>query len=221
MALIRVINPNSNQAVTDSMSAALNPLRMTDGPQIDCVTIAGAPFGIASDADVAVATPMVRDLIAADSDAAAFVIACYSDPGLAEARAVTGKPVFGIGECAVLGALALGRRFGAISISDWSVTRHLERLRRLNLDGRCAGDRPLGSSVEEVEAAPDALDRIAAVGRALRDEDGADVLITACAGMAKHRLPLERALDIPVIEPVQAATTQALGAARLSGSAGF
>ena len=33
-----------------------------------------------------------------------------------------------------------------------------------------------------------------------------------CAGMARHRRPLERALGIPVIDPTQAAVTMALGA---------
>ncbi len=214
--IIRVINPNSNQAVTDSMAAAMSPLRMAGAPEIDCVTIENGPFGVASDADIEAAAPLVRDLVARDAEAEAFVIACYSDPGLALAREVTDKPVFGMGECAVLTALALGGRFGVISVSDWSVARHKRQLSGLSLDGRCAGDRALGMSVAETEGAPDALEKIARVGKLLRGEDGADVLITACAGMAKHRRALERAVGIPVVEPVLAATTLALGAVRLA-----
>ena len=37
---------------------------------------------------------------------------------------------------------------------------------------------------------------MSAVGQALRDEDGADVIIMGCAGMAKHRAPLEDALGV-------------------------
>lgn len=213
--IIRVINPNSNEAVTQSMANALDPLRMAGAPEIDCVTIENAPFGIACDADVEAAAPLVRDLIAADAQAQAFVIACYSDPGLTLARAATDKPVFGIGECAVLTALALGKQFGVISISEWSVSRHLSHLRDLSLDGRCAGDRALGISVAEAEASADALETIARVGKTLCKEDGADVLVTACAGMAKHRRGLEQAVGIPIVEPVLAATTMALGAVRI------
>ncbi len=216
--LIRVINPNSNAAVTRSMAEALRPVVFAGGPGIDCVTIDAAPIGIASDEDIVKAAPMVRDLVANDSGAGIFVIACYSDPGLDMARGVTARPVLGIGECAVLTALALGRRFGVISISDWSVARHRQHLERLSLGARCAGDRPLGMSVAEAEESPDALGRIAGVGRILRDEDGADVLITACAGMAKHRQALEEELGIPVVEPVLAATTLALGLARPTGT---
>jgi Asp/Glu/hydantoin racemase len=37
-----------------------------------------------------------------------------------------------------------------------------------------------------------------------------------CAGMSRHRGPLEKALGIPVIDPTQAAVTMALGAVQFS-----
>jgi len=43
-------------------------------------------------------------------------------------------------------------------------------------------------------------------------EDGADVIVMGCAGMARHRRPLEEALGMPVIDPTQAAVAMALGA---------
>jgi Asp/Glu/hydantoin racemase len=49
------------------------------------------------------------------------------------------------------------------------------------------------------------------VGRALKDEDGSGAIGMGCAGMARHRRPLEQALGIPVIDPTQAAVTMALG----------
>ncbi|MBT8456378.1 MAG: Asp/Glu racemase, partial [Alphaproteobacteria bacterium] len=48
-------------------------------------------------------------------------------------------------------------------------------------------------------------------GCGLRDDDGADVVIMGCAGMAQYRDPLEAALGIPVIEPCQAAVAMAIG----------
>jgi Asp/Glu/hydantoin racemase len=54
------------------------------------------------------------------------------------------------------------------------------------------------------------------VGRALKDEDGANAIVMGCAGMARHRKPHEDALGIPVIDPTQAAVTMAVGAVQLS-----
>ena len=65
---------------------------------------------------------MVREY---DGDAAAFVIACFSDPGLFAARESPAKPVLGIAECGILTALTLGHRFGVISILARSVARQL------------------------------------------------------------------------------------------------
>ena len=43
-----VINPNSTKAVTKGIDAALDPLRFSDGPQLDCITIEEGPQGIAT-----------------------------------------------------------------------------------------------------------------------------------------------------------------------------
>jgi Asp/Glu/hydantoin racemase len=51
-----------------------------------------------------------------------------------------------------------------------------------------------------------------AVGRALMEKDGADVIVMGCTGMVRHRRPLEAALGVPVIDPTQAAVAMAIGA---------
>jgi len=57
------------------------------------------------------------------------------------------------------------------------------------------------------------------VGCALKEEDGAEAVVMGCAGMARHRVALEDALAIPVIDPTQAAVTMALGAVQLANGA--
>ena len=49
---IRVVNPNSNEAVTRSIDAALDALRFEEGPEIVCTTLAAGPFGIETQADM-------------------------------------------------------------------------------------------------------------------------------------------------------------------------
>ena len=113
---ILVINPNSNTLVTHGIDEALEPFRFETGPEIVCVTLAEGPIGIETQAHVdSVAMPLTA-LIAKTDNADAFVIACYSDPGLAVCREATRKPVFGINECGVLTALSRGDRFGVIAI---------------------------------------------------------------------------------------------------------
>jgi Asp/Glu/hydantoin racemase len=62
-ALIHVINPNSNEAVTRGLDEALQPLRFADGPEIVCSTLHEGPFGIETQADVESVTMPLRRLV--------------------------------------------------------------------------------------------------------------------------------------------------------------
>lgn len=209
---ILVVNPNSNEAVTRGLDDALRPLAFVDGPDIACVTLSEGPFGIETQSDAESVTLPLRRLVEADNAAAAFVIACYSDPGLHVCREATPRPVLGIAECGVLTALTRGERFGVIAIRQRSIRRHMRYLRQMGLMERFAGERPLEMSVAETASGEGTLARMIAVGEALRDQDGADVVVMGCAGMARHRRALADALGVPVVDPTQAAVAMALGA---------
>ena len=212
---IIVINPNSTEEVTQAIDRALEPLRMAGGPEIECVTLPEGPLGIETQADAESVVAPLCDLVKArDNDAAAFVIACYSDPGLHAAREITTRPVLGIAECAMLTALTKGERFGLISILESGVQRHLRYVRQLGLEQRFAGDVPVGFGVTELGGNSKVLGRMIETGERLRDEYGADVLIFGCAGMADYRDQVAESVGLPVVEPSQAAVTMAIGAVR-------
>lgn len=209
---ILVINPNSTTAVTRAIDAAMAPLRVPSGPEINCLTLEEGPPGVESQYDAdSVVMPLCRMIRDADFAAAAFVIACFSDPGLFSAREITAKPVLGIAECGILTALTLGHRFGVISILSRSVPRHLRYIAAMGIRERLAGDLPIGRGVTELADAGASLTRMIDVGRELRDRHGADVLVMGCAGMARYRADLEEAVQIPVVEPTQAAVAMAIG----------
>lgn len=213
---ILVINPNSTEAVTRAIDEAMQPLRISGGPAIECVTLGEGPPAIESqhDADTVI-LPLCRLIGEAEAEFGAFVIACFSDPGLFSAREATTKPVFGIAECGILTALTMGHRFGVISILAHSVPRHLRYIATMGVGERLAGDLSLGLGVLELADAHAARKRMLEVGRRLRDEHGADVLVMGCSGMAPYRGALEEAVRIPVVEPTQAAVGMAIGRLRL------
>ena len=119
---IVVINPNSTAACTEAIDTAMQPLRLEGGPTIECVTMNEGPPGIESQHDSdSIILPLCDYINARDNDAGAFVIACFSDPGLHAARERTEHPVMGIAESAYLTAMTQGERFGVISILEPSV----------------------------------------------------------------------------------------------------
>jgi allantoin racemase len=219
-APIVVINPNSTEAVTAAIDAAVAPLRLDGGPGILCQTLHEGPPGIESQRDAdSVIAPLCRSIAAQDNAASAFVIACFSDPGLNAAREATAKPVLGIAECGILTALTLGQRFGVISILAKSVPRQLRYIGAMGVGDRFAGDEPIGLGVVELTDGRTTFARMKEVGVKLRDAHGADVLVLGCAGMASYRDELEAVTGIPVVEPTQAAVTMALGRVRLGWGA--
>ena len=213
---ILVINPNSSDSVTRIIDQAADPLRLAGGPEIHSLTLAEGPPAVESQRDAdQVIEPLCRLIRRYDNEASAFVISCFSDPGLFAARETTKKPVLGIAECAILMALTFGQRFGVLSILARSVPRHLRYYGAMGVGDRLAGDLPIGLGVLELADEAATFARLTEIGGRLRDERGADVLILGCSGMANYRDRLEHAVGLPVIEPTQAALVMAIGRVRL------
>ncbi len=215
MLRILVINPNSSAAVTSAIDAAMAPLRMPGGPEIAVAGLAEGPPGIATQADAdSVVMPLVRWVERDTADA--FVLACFSDPGLAAVKeAAGGRPVMGIAEWGILRALTLGETFGIIALSPASVRRQQRYVRQMGVASRYAGSWPVDATAADTTS--QALRQtLCEAGRALAQQRGADVLVLGCAGMASHRAAIEAATDRPVIEPSQQAAAAAIGAVWLA-----
>ena len=205
-----VINPNSNQTVTDGLEKSLSYFNHFEGCIIECVTLEEGPFGIESQLDSDSVVIPLANIVKSRKDAAAFVIACYSDPGIDACRSIASQPVFGIQESGVLTALSRADLFGVIAISDASVERHRRYLARMQVLNRLAGEIALNISVDESANGTGTYQRLVEVGYQLI-KMGSGVIILGCAGMSRHRLNLEAELGIPVIDPTQAAVSMAVG----------
>ena len=220
MDRILVINPNSTEAVTQGIDEAMAALRIPGGPAIDCMTLKEGPPGIETQQHVDGVIPHLLHLVRErDAEYSAFVIACYSDPGLHSVREATAKPVLGISECGILTALTLGQKFGVIAILQKSIPRHLRYMGAMGVMDRLAGELPVGLAVTELSDQKKTFGRMVEVATALRDVHGANVIVMGCAGMARYRKPLQDAVGLPVVEPSQAAVGMAIARVRLGWSA--
>lgn len=216
---IVIVNPNSTVAVTDGISAAVAPLREPDGPVIDCLTLEEGPPGIETQEHIdGVVAPLLARLKHEAADAS--VIACFSDPGLKAAREQSGRLVFGIAESSFREALRRGKRFGIVAILEASTIRHRRYVCALGLAESFAESRPLDLGVLELQDREKTFARMLKVGQALRDRDGADVLVLGCAGMTGYPAELSEALGLPVVEPCRAAAAEALAALGVSPRSG-
>lgn len=209
---IFIVNPNSTQAVTDGIDRSIDPMRPFSPVPIEARTLPEGPPGIETQAHVdGVVAPLLTHCAALENNASAFVIACYSDPGLAALREQSARPVLGIAEASILTAMTLGQRFGIISILSRSIPRHMRYVGAMGVMDRLAADMPLELGVLELADRDRTFDRLKTVGTRLRDEAMADVLILGCAGMTAYCADLQDHLGLPVVEPCRAAAAMAIG----------
>lgn len=209
MADILVINPNSSQAVTRAIDTALEPLRRHSPFPIRVIGLDGTPAGIAMQSDADMVAPRVQEAILRER-ALGYVVACFSDPGVAGARELhPGAPVRGIGEGAILHAMGCGDRFGIIALSERSVLRQRRLVRIMGVGERYAGSRPIGASAADTTG-EGVRDRMCEAARRLV-ADGADVVVLGCAGMAHLKEAIEAACGRPVVEPSIVTTALVIG----------
>jgi len=204
---ILVINPTSSEALAGALVDTLRSVRVPCGAVAECLAVEDGPHEVESDEDIRVAAPRITTCISRNPGFDAYVIAAYSQPGLAEARTIARSPVFGIQESAVTLCAGHARRFGVLTLGRQPVQRHIAYIRQLGLQDYHAGERSLEIDIDQALTGADTLDRIVENGRLLINEDGAENLIFGCAGLAAFRDGAQRELGVPVIDPVIAAVT--------------
>lgn len=207
---VLVINPNSSETVTRAIEHAVHGADAPRWCRFDSVTSSLGPVGIVTQDEYDEASRLVPLLVRDHLDAAdAFIVACFSDPGLRAARDISNKPVIGLGEAGMRAALAVGKKVGVIAVSDAAIPRHLRYWALLGVGAHVVGERAINLRVDQSGDPQLALGRLVEAGRLLRDADGADVLLLGCAGMAGLHAPLQEQLNMAVIEPCAAAAKAA------------
>jgi allantoin racemase len=199
---ILVVNPNTSASMTDRVRRELEVVKGRE-TELTVVNPVEGPAAIESAEDEALAIPPMLELIRkAAPRHDAVVIACFSDPGLREAREIVTIPVVGIEESSLHLAVQLGRRFTILTSRAARVAAKIEHVEHLGLSSRLASVRPLEMGVLEMDADPDrAVARILEVGSAAVREDGAEVIVLGCAGLAGHAAALGPALGVAVVDP--------------------
>ncbi|WP_371227958.1 aspartate/glutamate racemase family protein [Roseovarius sp. 2305UL8-3] len=201
---ILVYNPNSSMTVTLAIADSLKPL----GEYFEVTLNVDGPATIRTDEDAYLAGNMFLSR-ALTSDCDGFIIACFSDPGLDQARAKLTKPITGAQEASILEATERAERYGIIALSSKAVPRHQKNIAKMGLLDRLVAELPL----PDVSAAASGQDVIwpemLTNGRDLKRQ-GAGAIVLGCAGMGTLAERLQAELSIPVIDPVQAAGKLAL-----------
>jgi len=216
---IMVINPNSSTTMTEHLNTVLGQIKNCD-TELTVVCPPGGPMAIESAYDEALCIPGVLKLVqkANAEGYDAIILACFSDPGLEACREISNILVTGIEEIGLHVAAMMGAKFTILTMNRERVPAKEKEGRRFKLENSMASVRPLGMSVAETDSDPDrARERIRHVAKQAAEEDGAEVIVLGCAGMAGYAEGITEELGITVIDPSSVAlkVTEALVAAKV------
>lgn len=200
---ILCINPNSSQEVTVGIENICKNYALPS-TEIEVKCIKEAPPGIESYHDAAVSEKYLLDKFEKWKEQYdGFIIACHSDVGVNLLREVSTKPVIGIGEASMLFALPLGHKFSILSLKRKKIPQKEDLVRKYGLENRCASIRITGLGV--IATDEEKREKLIQEGIKAVKEDGAEVLILGCAGMAGLDKEIEKVVGVPVIDGVVSA----------------
>ena len=200
---ILCINPNSSQEVTVGIENICKNYALPT-TKIEVKYIKEAPPGIESYRDAAVSVKYLLSKFEEwENQYDGFIIACHSDVGVDLLRELTDKPVIGIGEASMLFALPLGHKFSILSLKRKKIPQKEDLVRKYGLENRCASIRITGLGV--IATDKEKREKLIQEGMKAVKEDGAEVLILGCAGMAGFDKKIEKIIGVPVIDGVASA----------------
>jgi Asp/Glu/hydantoin racemase len=212
--IILLINPNSNEATTQSMAEIA--AQATEGiATVEGRSNEGVPPLLTTPEDLQNAIPGVVEIgveAAADERVKAIIVAAFGDPGLEELRAEVDLPVFGIREQAFHEAAEGGRAFGiATTTPDPGLAEAFRQTAAaLGYEEQFLGTHATPGDPNELMAkSPEELD--AALAEAVRASmaEGAEAVIIGGGPLTASALRLQPQFDIPLVVPVIAAAEAA------------
>lgn len=213
---ILVLNPNTGAPTTQTL-AELARRRAPDATFVPSTGRFGAAY-VSSRAAYAIAGHAALDAYARDGAGCdAVLLACFGDPGLDALAEIAPVPVIGMAAASCHVATLLGPRFGIVTGGARWPAMLEGYVASLGLSARLAGVRAVAPTGDEIARDPDAaLAILVAAARACADEDGADVVVLAGAGLAGVADRIAPSVPVPVLCSFAAALETTLAVARLA-----
>ena len=134
----------------------------------------------------------------------AVITSCLGDPGVDAAREMVRIPVIAPGETALLTARMLAHHFSVLTPLRETVPIAREQVHKVGVAAHVASIRPFDMSVERIrERTPETIAALVALGRRCVEEDGAELLVLACASMSVLTDEVQPGIGVPVIDAVR------------------
>ena len=174
--------------------------------EIYIASLERGPASLVTRKDYADALPLVVEkALRLCKDYDGLLVNCFLDPGVDVLKSLLEIPVVGPCEASLAVASLLGWKLGVVTVEGEGLSLIEERIRLLGFGNRLASLRYIDVPVLELDA-----DLGRTKGALLREskiavEEGAEVVVLGCTGLAGLAEWLSGELGVPVVDPALAA----------------
>jgi allantoin racemase len=202
---ILIVNPNSSEAVSEGIMKSARKkakpttefflLKNASGTKyIDCA------FGdyMSTHSHLKLCLEKVKEL-----KPDAVVLAGFGNVGVYALKEILDIPVVSIAEASMAVACLLGHKFSTIAMLKQFIPYQEDIVRFLGFEGKCASVRAIRISGNRAPSERDAtLAALKEEAFKIAEEDHAEVIILAGAGLCGYEDDLSKSIGLPVLDPV-------------------
>tara|TARA_B100000989_G_scaffold112464_1_gene82561 strand:- start:251 stop:895 length:645 start_codon:yes stop_codon:yes gene_type:complete len=199
------INPNSTETMTTSCAKSLQS-NLLETFKVRAITNRKGPPAIQGAKDGEAALDGLLDEIGRNLDCDGFVIGCFDDTGIVEARKLTTKPVIGIGQASFHLAVLSHSHFKVLTTLAVSIPVIQKNIEQHGFENFCTEILASGLPVLELERNHDrSIEILSQKISRIETKTNQQALILGCAGMTNIIGNLQSKHKITLIDPIMAA----------------
>lgn len=203
---ILVVNVNTTESMTRTIGDQARSVASPGTEIVELTPFFGADSVEGNYESYLAAIAVLDRVLAYEEPFDAVIQAGFGEHGREGLQEVLDVPVVDITEAAAHFAHLLGYRYSVVTTLDRTVPLIEERLLLAGLKSHCASVRSSGMSVLELEGDPGVvIDTIAAEAAKAIKDDGAEVIVLGCGGMAGLDARVRELTGAPTVDGVAAA----------------
>ncbi|MCS7103319.1 MAG: aspartate/glutamate racemase family protein [Candidatus Korarchaeum sp.] len=200
---ILFLNPIGTTVFDETMRNYLNEYKDTE-TDVDVISLPSGPHHLEYYSYDSIVSPVIlKEVIKAErSGYDAFIIGCFYDPALIEAREVSKIVVTGPAESSFFIASLLGGKFSVVVGRRKWIPLMEENVVKYGLRDRLVSLEPIGLGVHDLHKDEDETKArtIQAAKKAI--EKGAEVIVLGCTVFFGFYRELQSEIGVPVVDPV-------------------
>jgi len=185
--------------------------------EVKVVSLPKGPASVERPEDHAEVIPLVIDVARSMyRDFDAIIVNCFLDPGVKLLRGIIEKPVIGPCEASLHIASTIGNKLSVITVGKYGTWMIEDRIKELGFGDRVVSVRGIPLGVMDIDKERTAvINYLIEEGKKAVSEDGAEVIILGCTGLAGMAKEVQVKVKVPVVDPSGAAIKMAEAVVKL------